>query len=110
MKLWLDDCRPPWKHGRVGWAWAQTADQAIELLKTGKVTKASLDHDLAIEHMPFAGVSEADYKEKTGYHVVCWMEENDVWPPDGVIVHSMNPVGRTRMLQVIHRHYGRNYE
>lgn len=107
MKLWLDDVRQPWKFGCIGWEWAKTADEAIALLKTGAVTQASLDHDLAPEHYPFAEVPEAEYKEKTGYTVVLWMEENNVWPVDGVTVHSMNPVGRTRMMVVICAHYSK---
>lgn len=43
---------------------------------------------------------------KTGYDVVSWMEETGNWPPNPPTVHSMNPVGRQRMLQVIQRHYG----
>lgn len=43
MKPWLDDIREPWKHGCLGWTWAKTADQAIEYLKTGTVTEASLE-------------------------------------------------------------------
>jgi|SRR5579859_1576071 len=107
MKLWLDDVREPWKFGAVGFHWAKTADEAIELLKTGKVTFASLDHDLAWEHYSWNDTGEP-YKEKTGYDVVCWMEENNVWPKDGVVVHSMNPVGRVKMEEVIRRCKG-NY-
>jgi hypothetical protein len=95
MRLWLDDIREPWKHGFIASEWAHTAQEAIALLKTGEITFASLDHDL----------SEEAEDEETGYTVVCWMEENNVWPADGVIVHSMNPVGRARMESVIRRHY-----
>lgn len=105
MKLWLDDERQPWKHGCLGWTWAKTAAEAIELLKTGNVEEASLDHDLAWEHYPAAEVDEKDYKEQTGYSVVCWMEENNVWPPNGTRVHSMNPVGREKMQKVIDKAY-----
>lgn len=102
MNLWLDDIRPPWKHGYVGWQWAKTADEAIAFLKTGLVLRASLDHDLS----EAATLGKPRPGEQTGYSVVCWMEENNVWPPDGVIVHSMNPAGRQRMEQVIRKHYG----
>lgn len=104
MKLWLDDVRQPWKYGCIGYEWAKTADEAIALLSTGKVTFASLDHDLSWEHYPGSG-SQPPYREKTGYDVVCWMEEHDVWPMDGVVVHSMNPVGREKMWAAINRHY-----
>jgi len=104
MKLWLDDIRPPWKHGYVGWEWVKTADEAIELLKTGNVTEASLDHDLSVE----ATLGNPSPHEKTGYTVVCWMEENNVWP-SRVNVHSLNPVGRRRMMDVIQKHTDGNF-
>jgi len=97
MKLWLDDIRQP----LIGFHWVKTADEAIEVLKTGAVEYASLDHDLSISAT--LGVPKPD--EKTGYTVVCWMEENSVWPPKGVDVHSLNPAGKARMLAVIRSHY-----
>jgi hypothetical protein len=101
MKLWLDDIRDPEHYGCAGWHWAKTADEAIAALQTGKVTEASLDHDLSIDAMMGAVDGET-----TGYDVVRWMEQHDVWPRDGVRVHSMNPVGRRRMEAAIQRHYG----
>ena len=105
MKLWLDDIREPSRFGCLGWTWVKTADEAINLLKTQDVTEASLDHDLSEEHYPWSGIQESDYKEQTGYTVVCWMEENNVWPKDGVHVHSLNPVGGQRMMDVILKHH-----
>lgn len=105
MKLWLDDIRPPWKHGCIGWEWAKTADDAIAMLKGGLITIASLDHDLSEQ----ATMGQPAPGEKTGYTVVCWMEENNVWPEDGVRVHSMNPVGKARMQQVIYKQYGKMF-
>ena len=101
MKLWLDDLRPPWKYGFVGWDWAKTADEAIALLETGKVTEASLDHDLSYEAT--LGKWEG---EKTGYDVVLWMEQNKVFPPGGVTIHSLNSAGSVRMKAVLEK-YGR---
>lgn len=109
MKLWLDDVREPWKHGCLGWEWAKTAQEAIMLLKTGRVTVASLDHDLSDEHYPFANVNPRDYKEQTRMAVVEFMEETGTWPVDGVSVHSINPVGRRRMELVIKKNYGRRF-
>jgi hypothetical protein len=107
MRLWLDDIREPWKHGCVGWDWAKTAEEAIAFLRTGTVTIASLDHDLTPEQTlgGIYGVIKTD-GQKSGYDVVVWLEEHpEFWPADGVRVHSMNPAGRKRMLQVIERHY-----
>lgn len=102
MTLWLDDIRQPWKHGYIGAEWAKTADEAIAILKTGRVTFASLDHDLS----EAATMGAAGPEEKTGYTVVCWLEANpEFWPEDGVKVHSMNPSGAIRMRAVIEAHY-----
>lgn len=101
--MWLDDIREPWRFGCVGWRWAKSADEAIEVLRRGNVVEASLDHDLDI----YATIGEPP-RERTGYDVVCWMEANDVWPRDGVRVHSMNPAGAARMRQVIERAYARD--
>jgi hypothetical protein len=102
MKLWLDDVRDPIRHGYAGFVWVKTAREAIEQLQTGEVTFASLDHDLS------AQATMGNWRgQLTGYEVVCWMERNDVWPRDGVAVHSMNPAGRKRMEAVIQRQYGR---
>lgn len=100
--MWLDDVRPPWEHGYVGATWVKTYDEAIELLKTGKVLRASLDHDLAMEHY-FPANGEV-FREKTGYDVVRWMLDNNCVPPAGVAVHSMNPVGAKRMEDLLRDH------
>ena len=121
MMLWLDDVRTP---PADGWIWVKTADEAIEKLKTGNVTFASLDHDLADEQYPWnaiLGINPHEwfyhmdkypisFKEKTGYDVILWMEENNVWPSHGVKCHSQNPVGRKRINTVIEKQYGRLFD
>ncbi len=102
VDLWLDDIRDPNNHGCIGWTWVKTADEAIALLETGTVRRASLDHDLTVDQT----LGRVD-REPTGYTVVCWMERNNVWPPEGVKVHSQNPVGRANMEVVIRRAYSR---
>jgi hypothetical protein len=118
MRLWLDDNREPWKHGFIASEWARNYDEAIAALKTGEVTFASLDHDIgACDDCVRDGLHVGDMKTpettfvntcphaKTGHDVLCWMEKNNVWPRDGVVVHSQNPKGRVRMQLVINRHY-----
>ncbi|VAW81561.1 hypothetical protein MNBD_GAMMA12-2513, partial [hydrothermal vent metagenome] len=56
MKVYLDDERPT----PEGWVRVYWPDEAIELLKTGKVKEISLDHDLG------------DDERGTGYDVVLW--------------------------------------
>lgn len=109
MKMWLDDIRPPWEHGRIGWTWVKTAAEAIECLRSGQITEASLDHDLKIEHYPWSG-TPMEKMTDTGYDVVEWMEKNKVWPEEGVHVHSLNPAGAERMMRVILRNHHGNRE
>ena len=104
MVLWLDDVRNPNEHGAVGAAWAKTYEEAITYLKTGEVTIASLDHDLTIKQ-----TLGLDDNEKTGYDVLVWCENNDVWP-EIIYVHSQNPAGRMKMYQVIQKHYGKLFQ
>lgn len=93
VKLWLDDIRDPVKFGRIGWYWAKTYDEAVKAFEMYNVTQASLDHDLTIEQ-----TIGKDDGEKTGYDFVCWMEERQLFPKDGVHVHSANPSGAKRMV------------
>lgn len=84
MKIFLDDKRPApdgWK--RVNWP-----EEAIELLKTGKVTEISIDHDLG------------DDERGTGYDVILWIEEAVAtrgYRPPIIHVHSANPSARRKM-------------
>lgn len=117
--LWLDDYRDPVKLGLTGWTWAKTYEEAVEYLKTGEVEFASLDHDLGLLDACRACIAACEgleayhklmetgcgHKEKTGYDLICWMEENNVWPRLGVEVHSANPSGREKMYRVIKKHY-----
>lgn len=92
-KLWLDDVRNPVDFGCIGWMWVKTYEEAINAFENFNIVEASLDHDLSIA----ATLGHPDPDEKTGYSVVCWMEEHRVYPRDGVKVHSMNPSGAARM-------------
>jgi len=84
MKVFLDDERPT----PEGWTRAKTPEEAIELLKSKRVTHLSLDHDL--------GFSD----DRTGYAVLLWIEqqvvENGFLPPH-IAIHSANAGARTRM-------------
>ncbi len=93
VRMFLDDIRNPGPdlgEGFQDWVTVRTAEDAIRLLSQGDVVECSLDHDLG--------------RGKTGYDVVCWMEEHNVWPPDGVWCHSANPVGCMRIRDVINKH------
>jgi len=100
MVLWLDDIRPPWRHGYIGAEWCKTAEAAIEILKTGRVTFASLDHDLT----EAATMGQPAPSEKTGYDVCLFLAEHpEYFPKDGVRVHSLNPNGKLRMQRLLEK-------
>lgn len=104
MYLWLDDIRP----APDDWVWVKTPAQAIEALLTGAVEIASLDHDLGFDPRKFqdyttGAISEED-AEMTGYQVVLWMAEHDVWPSEAIYVHSANPVGANNICAVVDRY------
>lgn len=114
MKLWLDDIRP----APDGWHWVKTVDEAKAMLIRGGVEHASLDHDLGacsdclngrtpeqwLEETNFTAMPHCDHFG-TGYTLVCWMEENDIWPPYKPAVHSRNPAGAAKMRAAIERKY-----
>lgn len=88
MKVYLDDERS----APSGWVLIKTVEECITLLKTGVIEALSLDHNLGYS---------INGKERSGYDVVLWMEEQIVtsaWtPPNIITVHSQNPVGAMRM-------------
>jgi len=90
MRIWLDDERPI----RDGYdLHVKTAAEAIELLKTGQVTKISLDHDLGSED-----------HDKTGYAVAKWIEQAAFHGQLSFIevnIHSANPVGCRNMQMAL---------
>jgi hypothetical protein len=99
VKLWLDDMRDPACYDHEGWTWVENAEAAKAAFRTGKVTKASLDHDLTPEHMMGNWADQA-----TGYDVLVWLEQNPgFWPIYGIEIHSINPSGRARMQAILDR-------
>jgi hypothetical protein len=84
MKVYLDDERET----PDGWHRVYWPEEAIELLKTGKVKEISLDHDLG------------DDEHGTGYDVVLWIEEavyTSNFKAPIIKVHSANPSAREKM-------------
>jgi hypothetical protein len=99
VKLWLDDKldEAEYRKTPAGWTGVKTVAAAKELLLEGNVICASLDHDLG------------DADELTGYDLVKWMCEFNIWPAGGISIHSDNSVGVKNMSQSIERYapYGR---
>jgi hypothetical protein len=94
MKVYLDDERAP----PEGWHRVYWPDEAIALLKTGRVTELSLNHDLG------------DDERGTGYDVVLWIEEAVItrgFVPPKISVHSANSSARQKMEMGIRTIYVR---
>lgn len=109
IRLWLDDERP----APEAYRWAKTYDDAIlELLRAEASDENffvfQMDHDLKPEH--YSDLKSTEHVG-TGYDVVCWMEEHHFFPAI-LIVHSFNPYGSQRMLEVAQKYtqaYYRKY-
>ena len=90
MKVWLDDQR----EAPEGWVRTKTANETIELLKSGRVEVLSLDHDLG-----------EDETSGTGYDVLLWLEREAQAKrfkrQIDIRVHSANSAARPRMEQAI---------
>lgn len=85
MNVYLDDERQT----PEGWVRVFWPSEAIELLKTGRVERISLDHDLG------------DDTRGTGYDVVLWVEEmvaTSGFRPPQILVHSANSSARNKMV------------
>ena len=84
MKVYLDDERTE----PDGWVRVYWPDEAIALLKTGKVDLISLDHDLG------------DDARGTGYDVLLWIEQAvvlDGFKPPRLSIHTANPSAKEKM-------------
>lgn len=65
MRIWLDDKRPMPEGFDIH---TMTAWETIELIKTGKVTKIGLDHDLGDERIYGTGHHVSDFIEECAYY------------------------------------------
>lgn len=81
---------------------ATTYREGIEALQNdGPFSIVYLDHDLG------------DYDEgveKTGYDIMCFLEQNLQLLPEKIVCVSRNPVGRAKIQAVIDKLYRRNNE
>jgi hypothetical protein len=91
MNVYLDDQRDPYE----GWVLARRVDEAIELLKTGKVATISLDYYLS-----------EDVNDPTGWDVLTWIEEQVIsrgFKPPKIRLHTTSLEGRMIMGAVVER-------
>lgn len=98
--LLIDDIREPsyiqYAYGVGVTDIAKTYDSGIQALIQGNWDLVLLDHDLA------------DFKdgvERTGYSIMCFLEENPQYLPKQIRIVSDNPVGRQRMQSIIYKLY-----
>jgi hypothetical protein len=98
LRVWLDDDLVD-RTAPAGWRQVTTAREAIELLLTGRVVELSLDHDLGDDEQFGRGVDVVDF-------IVTEQEVNhrDLWPRDGIGLHTANPSGRDAMARTIRRY------
>lgn len=98
MKIFLDDERKP----PAGWKLVNLPEEAIELLKTGKVTDISLDHDLG-------EISSTKHsKPVTGYDVLIWIEKEvyiNKFIPPRIQIHTANPAAAIKMKAAVKNIY-----
>jgi hypothetical protein len=113
IRLYLDDVRKPPDDGGGPWTICRTAEEARAVLLAGPVEEASLDHDLgefddcanAFPPRGYQVVTNTCHHRMTGYDLVKWMAEHDVWPRHKPRVHSANPAGAANMRATIERYW-----
>lgn len=132
INLWLDDQRRPGhaphcyksdsEQKNAVWEWATTVQQAKDIItKYGidNINLMALDHDLGFcmfcqesndQHIMEDGKpaysSCVHYGDGTEF--VRWMRDTNTWPKRRPTVHSFNPEGARRMLDIIGEHYEQN--
>jgi hypothetical protein len=85
---------------------ARTFDDGIAALRLmGPWDVLYLDHDLCAVRSCFSDTG----REMTGYDVVCFLEANPEFLPKRVVLVTANPVGRTKMVEVLKKFYGSEY-
>lgn len=91
-RVWLDDVRKP---PTSGWEWFKSEGslRLFYIAHEPEIIEMSLDHDL--------------WNGSTGYDFLVWLEEKiftrEFTRLPKITVHSMNPIGKLRMLQCIDR-------
>lgn len=108
--LFLDDERVPsdvtWKKlPPQEWVIVRNYFDFVKKIESDGLPECmSLDRDLADEHLLEENELKTDYKEKTGEDCLLWVlnycVNNQCKFPE-IIIHTMNPIGRTRMILLV---------
>jgi len=118
--LFLDDTRQPenvyWvKLPNVQWTITKSYDEFIATIKHRGIPQiASFDHDLHESHYEALRdqpdlhvVNYNNFDIKTGYHCVKWMvkhcAKHNLQLPKQMFIHTMNPIGRDKMIAIINQ-------
>src|SRR5207237_1022034 len=95
IRVWLDDDLEDRRAPR-GWVHVVTAWDAIRLLDGNRVIELSLDHDLGDDLACGRGIDVITFLAEQ------WMTHGrDLWPRDGITLHTANPAGRNAMTRAI---------
>ena len=97
LKVWLDDDLIE-RGAPAGWVHLITAREVCFLLLSGRVVELSLDHDLGDAEGERFGRGEQviDFLDhQAGAH------DRNLWPRDGITLHTSNANGRDRMARAI---------
>ena len=111
ISIWLDDMDSDMRPIPEGWVHVKTVDEAIKILSTQPVYQMSLDHDLGAcaecleATKDWKGVMPNCPHFGTGYDLCMWMADKGIWPQLKPTVHSLNTVGKPRMMGVIDRYF-----
>ena len=77
-------------------------DEFVAEMKDGSHDILFLDHDLSVNTI---NMDPDDYDERSGTDVAKWISEEMGFIPredkPGIVVHSMNPIGRERMVDIL---------
>lgn len=94
-RLLIDDLRR-WDDFGCDGDTAKTYIAGIQALQAKHYDGLWLDHDLG--------------EDKTGYDVLCWLEEHPEFLPGEIFLVTANPVGAQRMKVVIDKLYAKKDE
>lgn len=105
MKLFIDDIR---NAPDDSWVTARTITEAIRILATMHVDEVSIDHD--ISHQVIIGETERPYPCGEMFEAVAWYIKAmpKTSSPSRITIHTSNPVGRQKIIDILHEKYGGN--
>lgn len=81
-------------------------DDLPDTKDVGRYDQIALNYNEAIEHLrseawDIVWIDHDLGEGKTGYDVMCWIEEHPEFMPREIRITTRNPVGRKRMMQVL---------